>query len=132
VVELALRDARPDLEHTYRHDLESCFYVFLAVCISHGWIERKRPRTDPPQDWYIGGYKNIAVRKRGAMERCGFRSVLTDFCPKFAGAKELAWELRDLLFLCGELRTGTPAEPPAVLYGQMISSFDKAIESWND
>lgn len=37
VLEMALPEARHDLNHTYRHDLESFFYVFLHVCISYGW-----------------------------------------------------------------------------------------------
>ena len=36
VVEIAFRDNNSDLEHTYRHDLESFLYVFLSICASHG------------------------------------------------------------------------------------------------
>ena len=134
VVELALRDARRDLEHTYRHDLESFFYVFLAMCIDYGWEEGKKPKVDPLQSWYIGSYDSIVGAKLGHMGLNGFETlILPKFSPAFECVKGLAMSLRDALFLRGgKLRTGTPAEFPSVLYNQMIAAFDKAIESLED
>lgn len=130
VVELAYRDAKLDLEHTYRHDLESFFYVFLSMCVSYGWSTDKKTEADPFRNWYIGSHKEIVTSKRGGMERGGFQSfVLNEFSPTFQHVKGLAMALRDALFLLSAtLRTGTPREEPSVLYDQMISAFDSAIE----
>jgi len=56
--------------------------------------------------------------KRGDMDRVGFRKdVLSEFSPKFECAKELAFHLRDLLFLKEpDMRTGTPAGDESILY----------------
>ena len=132
VLELGLSGARPDLEHTYRHDLESFFYVFLSMCINHGWAPGKAPKEDPLRSWYIGGdYRDMTIAKTGHMERGRFRKdVLGRFAPMFESAKGLALALRDSLFLLGsELRTEKPAEDESILYDQMIGAFDKAIES---
>ena len=128
VIQLAIRDARHDLEHTYRHDLESFFYVFLSTCVGHGQC-KKKTAADPFRDWYVGSHEGILANKRGCMERGGFEMlVLTRFTPEFESVKSLAWILRDALFLRGELRTDTPREEPSVLYNQIINAFDGAIK----
>ena len=131
VVRMAFRDNQRDLEHTYRHDLESFFYVFLSICVNYGWPPGKKPKEDPFRRWYVGSYEDMVGAKRGDMERGGFRTdLLSKFSPGFGCAKELAMNLRDLLFLKeAELRTGTPIAYESVLYDQMIGAFDKAIES---
>ena len=129
VVQLAIRDARHDLEHTYRHDLESFFYVFLSTCVSYGQ-RKKKTAADPFRSWYVGSHEDILANKAGCMERGRFDTlVLTKFTPECECVKDLAWILRDALFLRGELRTGTPQEDPSILYDQMINAFDGAIKN---
>lgn len=36
ILEGAVQKATMGVDHTYRHDLESFFYVFVAVCIHYG------------------------------------------------------------------------------------------------
>ena len=130
VIQLAIRDAHHDLEHTYRHDLESFLYVFLSMCVSYGWGEKETKHADAFRNWYIGSHKDMVIAKRGSMERDTFKSmVLTEFSPAFEDVKGLALGLRDALFLRGELRTGTPQEEPSVLYDQMINAFNGAIKN---
>ncbi|KAK3045430.1 hypothetical protein LTR09_012970 [Extremus antarcticus] len=131
VVELALRDNQRDLEHTYRHDLESFFYVLVDMCINYGWPEGQKPKRDSLRSWYLGDYQDIVTAKTGNMERGRFKKdILRQFSKLFENVRELAMSLRDLLFLRGdELRTGTPAEAPSILYDRMIAAFDEAIKS---
>ena len=131
VVKMAFRDNQRDLEHTYRHDLESFFYVFLSVCVNYGWPAGRRPKEDPFRRWYVGSYEDIVIAKTGDMERGSFRTNLrSKFSPKFICARELAMDLRDLLFLRGdELRVGTPDGDESILYNQVVGAFDRAIES---
>ncbi len=42
LLEATLNTETRRLEHTYRHDLESFFYVFLSVCVRYGW--NKEPK----------------------------------------------------------------------------------------
>ena len=126
VVEFAFRDARRDLEHTYRHDLESFFYVFLDICINYGWPDGSKSRVDALKNWYIGDYESIAYIKRGQMGKERFESqFLTKFSPTFDTLKNLACILRNALFGEKDVYTKTP-EDFLSLYESMIKAFDKA------
>ena len=128
VLEMALPQADHDLNHTYRHDLESFFYVFLHICISYGWPDGKKWKINPLQNWYTGSYKNVVAAKSGHMDRGRLESiVLPEFSPGFDCVKDLARTLRDALFLKGALYTSTP-EKPSFVYDPMIRAFDDAIE----
>jgi hypothetical protein len=112
--------------HTYRHDLESIFYVFLWTIILYP--QRTNPKlltSRRLQRWYEGTYQDIADIKIGHMAS---DSIFDEFPPRFAGLKELAKELRRALFPIrnGSLFTGT-FEDSWRLYNPMITSFEKAI-----
>jgi len=133
--------------HTYRHDLESMFYVFLWMCIRCGHEgaddkEKRGGKTAQPdepkatkkvrptkssilRDWYTGDYKQIANTKRGHM--VGFEDITAEFAPEFTSLKELAEDLRDVLFpIRGKLFIGTYKDRN-IMYDGMIDSFNKAI-----
>ena len=84
ILEGALRKGTSGIEHTYRHDLESFFYVFLSVCIRYGWDDGKAPNQNPLHMWYRGKLENISTVKRGYIESGGFDiHVLSKFSPSF-------------------------------------------------
>lgn len=130
--------------HTYRHDLESFFYVFIWMCIRYGHdnlggreeaaashsrpiIRRVRPgNTSILQGWYTGTYAQIANIKRGHM--VGFTEITAEFAPEFINLKDLAHELRDVLFpFHGKLFFAGTYKDRNIMYGGMIDAFDKAI-----
>lgn len=122
-----LESAYRDIQHTYRHDLESFFYVFLSICVNYGWPEGQRPTKNPFQDWYTLPYEKIATTKRGQMEPGGFENTtLMKFSPKFEDVKGLARNLRNILISTGALNTGTPCDH-SPLYKSMVDAFDIAI-----
>ena len=126
IVEIAFRDKNSDLEHTYRHDLESFLYVFLSLCANHG---RRSDQSDPFYTWYIGTYEDMAAKKSYHMMRKNFWTcVLSKFDHSLERLKDLAWAMRDALFSKGELTTGSPQEKPSVLYDKIIGAFDKALD----
>lgn len=128
VLEIAFREKYFTLDHTYRHDLESFFYVFLSVCANHG---RTSKDPDPFKNWYLRTYENMAASKFYQIERSNFEAlVLNKFHADFENIKTLAWALRDTLFSKGVLRKGTPQGEPSVLYDKVIGSFDKALEEY--
>ena len=87
-MELMAIEALQGTAHTYRHDLESFFYVFLWAIIRYGQETGKwLLKTSRLRDWYKGTYDQIADIKRSHMDRKRFRGIL----------KELAEELRRIL-----------------------------------
>lgn len=129
LLEATLTTETRRLEHTYRHDLESFFYVFLSVCVRYGWEKVKAPKEHPLSAWYTGKLENIAMAKSGNMESRQFEKyILTKFSPTFDRLKDLARILRDFLFHKGILYTSTPEEPRP-LYDSMVKAFDDTIRA---
>ncbi|KAI9770965.1 MAG: hypothetical protein M1840_002669 [Geoglossum simile] len=115
--------------HTYRHDLESFFYVFLWVIIRYGQnADRNLPETSRLRCWYSGTYQDIADMKRGHMS--AFEEITAEFPPMFENVKGLAEELRDILFGTGRLFTGTYKKPEDRdrMYDSMINAFERMIK----
>ncbi|KAG9229469.1 hypothetical protein BJ875DRAFT_537697 [Amylocarpus encephaloides] len=113
-------------DHTYRHDLKSFFYAFTWICIrySHEDVAEvketdtpgsnsnkrmMRPMTSRLQAWYAGTYVRIANTKRGHMDKNGYEDIIMEFQQKFKELKQLARELRTVLFPIkdGAIFTGT-------------------------
>ncbi|KAI9770677.1 MAG: hypothetical protein M1839_003061 [Geoglossum umbratile] len=121
--------------HTYRHDLESFFYVFLWVIIRYGQgTDNDLPTKSRLQGWYTGTYDEIARNKTGDMDKRGFKNITAEFPPQFEGVKHLAEELRRVLFPIRDeaLFTGTYGEPKwiNIIYNDMVNAFDSAIETY--
>jgi len=124
------------VDHTYRHDLESFFYVLLWMCARRAW-EREllcsavdRPKESMLSEWYTGNFKQIARRKEYAMSVNGFEELLNELPAAFDHVKPLCKEIRGILFPLlkdGALFTGTPSDPPEKLYRHIIGAFDKTI-----
>jgi hypothetical protein len=122
--------------HTYRHDLESFFYVFVWMCIRYGYEvtggqkpnKLIRPKTNILRGWYTGIYTEIARNKVGDMDKNRFENVIVEFAPKFENLKPLARELRNVLFPIrdGAIFTGTFHDHD-IMYDRMITAFNRAI-----
>ncbi|KAI9799669.1 MAG: hypothetical protein M1825_004404 [Sarcosagium campestre] len=122
--------------HTYRHDLESFFYVFLWMCIRYGYegVARQklekllRPKTNLLRGWYTGMYTEVANTKLGHMGKNRFEKVIAKFAPKFENLKQLARELRSTLFPLRDedIFTGTLHDHD-IMYDGMITAFNRAI-----
>ncbi len=120
--------------HTYRHDLESFFYVLLWISARHAWHNfgswfEGRPKQSELTKWYTGSFDNIAFTKEGYMRAGRFEYILTEFPRAFDRIKPLCRAVRGILFPLledGELDTGTPSDPKN-LYDSIIKAFDNAI-----
>jgi serine/threonine protein kinase len=122
--------------HTYRHDLESFFYVFVWICIRYGYEgtgrqqpnKVMRPKTNILRGWYTGIYTEIATIKLGHMGKNNFENVIAEFAPKFENLKPLARELRSGLFPIRDeaIFTGTFHDHD-IMYDGMIMAFNTAI-----
>jgi hypothetical protein len=124
--------------HTYRHDLESFFYVLVWMCIRYGYedmVRQKldmplRPRTNILRGWYTGTYTEIATIKHGHVWKRRFEKVIAEFAPKFENLKPLARELRSVLFpiIEEDIFIGT-FQNSDIMYDGMITAFDRAIST---
>ncbi|MCJ1425542.1 hypothetical protein MMC29_003442 [Sticta canariensis] len=123
--------------HSYRHDLESFFYVLLWICARRTW-EREflcsaddRPKRNILTKWYTGSFDDIAEAKRGYMHVDGFEDILNEFPSTFDRIKPLCKKIRGILFPLledGALFIGTRPDPPEKLYHPIIEAFEDAIE----
>ncbi|MCJ1387127.1 hypothetical protein MMC17_010256 [Xylographa soralifera] len=121
------------VDHTYRHDLESFFYVLLWICARRAW-EREfqckwadRPKESMLRKWYTGSYKEIAQSKEYAMGVNGFEELLEEFPLILECIMPLCREIRGILFpYQNGMFTGTPLDPKE-LYDPIIKAFDDAI-----
>lgn len=124
-------------DHTYRHDLESFFYVLLWICARRVW-EREfwcsavdRPKESTLNEWYTGSFKGIARSKMYAMGVDGFKELVEEFPQAFDFVKPLCTKIRVILFPLledGALFIGTRSDPPEQLYHPILKAFEDAIE----
>ncbi|KAF5575114.1 serine threonine kinase [Fusarium pseudocircinatum] len=116
---------------TYRHDLESFFYVFLFIAIGG---HRGLPGDSRLKLWQAGfrNWPEIAEKKRKDISsNDNFAAILAEFRQEFKGLESLAYALRDVLFFpeINDFFTGTDMDVEATekLYAGMIGAFEKAI-----
>ncbi|SZF05411.1 unnamed protein product [Blumeria hordei] len=114
--------------HSYRHDLESFFYVLISVCIRLGWPLNKSPFIGTLRKWYKGEIDDMYSAKQSAVSPADFKKkILNAFSPKFHCIKGLASKLRNNLFQryidpCQDTYTF-----PEELYNSILKSFDEEI-----
>lgn len=127
-------------QHTYRHDLESIFYVFLWMAIGNDHdhddacaIMEHLPATSRLREWCSMDFSAVGRAKAADMSAEGFAAILDEFSAEFAHLKGLAMELHALLFppRDGKMFTGTDTELEAVeqLYKGMADAFDQSSKS---
>ena len=132
-MELMAIEVLRGIAHTYRHDLESFFYVLVWLCGRRGWNFVGRTKNEPQRNlftkWYTESYGEIASAKQGHMHIDLFEEILEEFPqPEFDCVKPLCRELRGILFPYRDgLFIGTPKDPE-ILYRPIIQAFDKAVD----
>ncbi|KAM4056518.1 kinase [Hirsutella rhossiliensis] len=122
-------------DHTYRHDLESFFYVLLWMCARDSWTNGFGGKEEPPRKsllrkWEIGSFSDIADAKEGHMTVNGLERIMGEFPERFDIVKPLCLRIRKILFPLDEderMSFGTPAGDPEQLYRPMIAAYDEAV-----
>lgn len=122
------------IDHTYRHDLESFFYVLIWLCGRRGWdfCENSRNRSSKSvlTRWYSGSFQDIAMAKEGDMHVDGFEYILKEFSTVFDSVKPLCRKIRGIFFLLlkdGALFKEISPNSSEKLYDPIIESFDSVI-----
>ncbi|KAM0289871.1 hypothetical protein ACHAO9_005757 [Fusarium lateritium] len=126
---MAIDISRPPHDHilhTYRHDLESFFYVFLYLAVCR---DKRLPKTSRLMRW-MDGKKNwveVGSMKREDMsDDAKFTAIVGEFGPSFKDFEGLANELRRILFYPDdEFFVGTKTEKKDInkLYHGLIDAF---------
>ncbi|KAK0639730.1 hypothetical protein B0T16DRAFT_432400 [Cercophora newfieldiana] len=127
--------------HTYRHDLESLFYVFLWLAIANDHkhedaydILEGLPTSSRLWKWCSMDFGSVGQAKAADMRPENFSVMLDEFSPDFVPLQGLAKQLHALIFPIrdGQIFTGTETEPDAVsMYNQIpfIHEMHKAAET---
>ncbi|KAG6205512.1 hypothetical protein E4U34_008423 [Claviceps purpurea] len=127
------------IDHTYRHDIESFFYVLLWLCGREAWdpvknlaVEGEKQHQDSCfQEWRVGALHKIASFKKGQMANIDNlrTTVMCEFPKALDVVKPLCEELLGIIFPPTEYgrNYGTPWSNPDDLYDPIITAFDKAI-----
>jgi hypothetical protein len=92
---------------------------------------RERPiMTSRLRRWYSGTYTEIGQNKLGDMDKNRFEGIIAEFAPRFEQLKQLARELRNVLFPIKDraIFTGTFRDND-IMYDGMIKAFNSAITS---
>lgn len=117
--------------HTYRHDLESFFYVFLWLCIHYhpdGTGQMISPTPAVLKSWSKLSFQDAAAKKRGDMDPGGFEILVEYFTKTAQELVPLAWQIREVLFPWrNRLFTGTDPEAEPV-YERMLNAIAEAAE----
>ncbi|VCU40337.1 BgtAc-31486 [Blumeria graminis f. sp. tritici] len=117
----AITEKKLSLKQTYRHDLESCFYVLIVGCMSYC----AKPMPEDLEIWHSCSSKTCYQSKRIMVEDFATKTV-HKFLPKFDGVKELALNFHQILFGNKDIGYGSPIDPN-LLYNPIIEAFDETI-----
>ncbi|CAD6498986.1 BgTH12-04640 [Blumeria graminis f. sp. triticale] len=98
--------------HTYRHDLESFFFVLISACIRFGWGKNESPNIETIRKWYKGFEDTL----------------LKAFSSKFECLKDLATTLRKILFERQKTIWIATDPRPLNLYNSILKAFDDEID----
>ncbi|EPQ65036.1 BgtA-20979 [Blumeria graminis f. sp. tritici] len=114
------------IKQTFRHDLESLFYVILSICMVYGW-EGQEPSyksslfqndTGKHPDWkhvndsYIGNFSY------------GLRQ---DFVRKFSCMEKLATNLKNIFYTANKDRPSSTPSDPNILYVPILEAYEEAL-----
>lgn len=123
--------------HTYRHDLESLFYVFLWIAIANDRVHdeandilKGMPKTSRLWNWCSMDFGALGQDKAADMSPEGFEGILDEFSSDFASLRGLAKKLHALIFPVrdGKIFTGTETDQVAVqrVYDGMADAFNRS------
>ncbi|KAL7938215.1 serine/threonine-protein kinase Sgk2 [Trichoderma chlorosporum] len=126
------------VDHTYRHDLESFFYVLIWMCARQSWQNGFAGLSRPPIEsalrrWEIGSFKYIALAKVGDMTVDSLERIMGEFPESLGIVKPLCLKIRKILFPLDKddrMSFGTPAgDPVELLYRPIIAAYDESISA---
>ncbi|KAM4067491.1 kinase [Hirsutella rhossiliensis] len=120
-------------DHTYRHDLESFFYVLLWMCARYSWSNgfgggEKPPKESDLRNWQIGSFRDIAKAKEGDMTMNGLERIMGEFPERLDVVKPLCLRIRSIMFGdTARLNFGTPVGDSDQLYKPIVAAYDDII-----
>lgn len=125
-------------DHTYRHDLESFFYVLLWMCARESWGKVQFSYGEKPtkesrlRKWEIGSFGDIADAKAYHMSIDGLERIIAEFPEALDCVQSLCLKIRKILFPLDKnekMNFGTPGGDPDQLYDPIIAAYDDAMDN---
>ncbi|KAL2885823.1 Protein kinase domain protein [Ceratocystis lukuohia] len=122
-------------DHTYRHDLESFFYVLLWMCARQAWSngfagKQNLPRYGKLWKWGIGTFEDVAGVKEAHMAVAVLARIMEEFPEALDVVKPVCLKIRKILFPSDKdmwMNIGTPIGDPDQLYNPIIAALNEAI-----
>lgn len=134
---MAVEELRQDQwqHHTYRHDLESFWYVFIWICVCRHWSHHG-VEWSPLVDWGCGSMDQVADKKEINVRygnRKGYQTIEACFGQWAVGLKEVAESWRRVMFPIqddGNINFGTPSgeEGRVRMYDAVMGHLQSAAE----
>ncbi|CAD6501077.1 BgTH12-06776 [Blumeria graminis f. sp. triticale] len=116
------------IKHSYRHDLESFFYVLVSTSMRFGWGDKKATHLGLLGTWYKGTVQSMYNAKFTAIHVDSFESnVLSGFSAKFECLKDVAKKMRASLFDRGCGFWLGEDHHPETLYNPILLDLDSEI-----
>jgi hypothetical protein len=118
-----LRGAAP---HSWRHDLESFFYVLIWVCVIYGDKQRKTEIPYVLGQWSSRGAASFKYAQMSSDDE--YLALLKHFKGNFSRLTPLINEMRLILFpsVWGGIQISTPQDHRPV-YDALVNVLDKYI-----
>ena len=89
-------------DHTYRHDIESFFYVLLWMYARESWLKQfsgeEMPLLIPLRDREVGSFERIARIKKGDVTVNGLEAIVDQFPDVFEVVKPSCMKIRSIVF----------------------------------
>jgi hypothetical protein len=122
---LEIIEGEGEVSHTFRHDVESFFWVLLSIGLLDG---REKGDDKPIQKWYRGGYFDVFDAKVSELTKLG--RPKTSFSARFEQIRPLLRQLKNILFYPAgtnnEVFLGAHSHADA-LYKDVIDALTDAI-----
>ncbi|KAI0407390.1 serine/threonine-protein kinase Sgk2 [Xylaria palmicola] len=124
-------------DYTYRHDLESFFYVLIWACAHQLWLNgfggKKTWKGESAVEGWKLDFAAAARQKGGDVSRFQLGRIMNNEFPKgLEAVRQLCLGFRDILFSVGEITDSsfeTPTKPSSEVYDSIIEEFNKAIRN---
>lgn len=115
--------------HSFRHDLESFYYVLLWIGARRAW-KRNPPPNSQFTRWYTGTFNDMAMAKQSQKDRNAswFNRLLDEFPPESGDITGLCTELRNNLISNQDGPFIGSPQRAEDLYEAIIDAFDGAIK----
>ncbi|CCU82162.1 serine/threonine protein kinase Sgk2 [Blumeria hordei DH14] len=121
-----LNKKNKSIKQTFRHDLESLFYVLLSIFLKYGWEDQEPSYKCPIFQNETGKHPDWKHVKDSSLSRFRDR-IVRDFLPDFSCVEKLAINLKHAFYTADKHRPSSTPSDPDILYGPILEAYEEAL-----